>query len=65
MQEEKGAVVARLRVPFRDLRILDPMVRAALSAKVSLQLSKFKTPLFRYSFLHPTQQPSTYESMPL
>lgn len=43
MQEEKGAVVARLRVPFRDLRILDPMVRAALSVKASLQLSKFKT----------------------
>ena len=27
LQEEKGAVVARLRVPFRDLRILDPLVR--------------------------------------
>ncbi len=26
-QEEKGSVVARLRVPFRDLRILDPLVR--------------------------------------
>ena len=31
MQEEKGAVVARLRVPFRDLRILDPMVSFALA----------------------------------
>ena len=46
MQEEKGAVVARLRVPFRDLRILDPLVRIALSPKVNLQSCKlqFKAP---------------------
>lgn len=37
MQEEKGAVVARLRVPFRDLRILDPLVRIALFTKINFQ----------------------------